>query len=111
VVSKERARPPKWIAEVKFYLEDNATHVVKLDLLSEISQVPITQLIRNFKLHCGLTPYAYLQNYRINRAKVLLAEGAAISDVALDLGFADQSHLHRLFKRLVACTPKRYQQT
>lgn len=104
---KER---PEWISEVKNYLEENINQVVKLDQLSKMTNQPITQLIRKFKHHCGLTPYAYLQNHKINRAKELLADGEAIADIAFDLGFADQSHLHRLFKRLVACTPKSYQQ-
>ena len=111
IAAKEELKPPEWIENVKHFLEENAAQVVKLKSLCDISQEPITQLIRRFKFHCGLTPYAYLQNYRINKAKEMLAKGATIADVALALGFADQSHLHRLFKRLVACTPKRYQQT
>lgn len=111
IAAKERGTPPEWIEHVKHFLEENVAQVVKLKSLCEISQQPMTQLIRRFKFHCGLTPYAYLQNHRINKAKEMLAKGAVIADVALELGFADQSHLHRLFKRLVACTPKRYQQT
>jgi len=111
VASKEQENPPEWIDKIIQLLEEKTTQVVKLESLCEISQEPITQLIRKFKFHCGLTPYAYFQNFRIHRAKGMLAKGANISDVAFELGFADQSHLHRLFKRLVACTPKHYQQT
>ncbi|WP_423803846.1 helix-turn-helix domain-containing protein [Paremcibacter congregatus] len=51
----------------------------------------------------------HLQNHRINQARKRLAAGEKISNVAYDLGFSDQSHLHRLFKRLVAATPGNYQ--
>ena len=102
---------PKWIAQVQTYLEEHFDQTVKLEELCHLSGVPVTQLIRKFKRHCGLTPYAYLQNYKINRARDLLAAGQEISDVAYQLGFADQSHLHRLFKRLVASTPKGYQRS
>lgn len=102
---------PTWIAQVQTYLEENFDQAVRLEELCHLSGVPVTQLIRKFKSHCGLTPYAYLQNYKINRARDLLAAGEEISDVAYHLGFADQSHLHRLFKRLVASTPKGYQRS
>jgi len=105
------AKIPDWIFTLQNYLVNHANRPVKLEELCRISQTSKTQLIRRFKQYCGLTPYAYLQNYRINQARKLLVEGETISDVAYQLGFADQSHLHRLFKRFVACTPKDYQRS
>ena len=45
---------------------------------------------------------------RINEAKVLLKKGHNIVSVATELGFNDQSHFHRNFKKLVAATPAQY---
>ena len=53
----------------------------------------------------GLPPHAYLLQTRILRAKALLAHGRAITDAAYELGFVDQSHFHRHFKRIVGLTP------
>lgn len=57
----------------------------------------------------GQTPHAYQIDQRINRAKQLLKRGEPIADVALQLGFADQSHFQRQFKQRLATTPRHYQ--
>ncbi len=67
------------------------------------------QLIRSFKARFGQTPHAYQLDSRIKRAKQLLRSGQALSSVALELGFADQAHFQRHFKRRLAVTPKFYQ--
>lgn len=81
--------------------------------LSEISdEVKINQfkIIRLFKNKTHLTPHAYLMNAKINKAKDLIKKGVAISDVYFLLGFFDQSHFIRNFKKIVAVTPKQYQE-
>jgi AraC-like DNA-binding protein len=55
-----------------------------------------------------MTPHAYLINRRIQYSRAQLRRGRQIADVALDAGFADQAHLQRTFKRLVAATPGQY---
>ena len=67
------------------------------------------QLIRAFRDYYGQTPHAYLLDYRIKQAKHYLQQGRGLSQVALDLGFADQAHFQRHFKRRLAVTPKQYQ--
>jgi AraC-like DNA-binding protein len=47
---------------------------------------------------------------RIEEAKSLLSQGAAIGDVALRLGFCDAHHLARNFKRLEGLTPSAFRQ-
>ena len=54
---------------------------------------------------------SYFASYRISRAKTLLAQGYAISQVAHNTGYADQSHLIRHFKRITGVTPGQYQHT
>ena len=66
-------------------------------------------LIRSFKQQYGQAPHAYQLNQRINRAKQLLQQGNGLAETALELGFADQSHFQRHFKKRVAVTPKSYQ--
>jgi AraC-like DNA-binding protein len=56
----------------------------------------------------GLAPHAYFEQVRVNRARRLLRAGASIADVAMDLGFSDQSHLNRHFKKLTGITPGTY---
>ena len=56
----------------------------------------------------GLTPHAYLNHIRVLRARDLLRQGCPIAQAAVNVGFVDQSHLHRHFKRIVGVTPGQY---
>jgi AraC family transcriptional regulator len=63
-------------------------------------------LIRQFKLSTGLSPYQYLLKRRLERAKTLLLQGdLAIGQIALAVGFGDQSQLNKHFKREFGATP------
>lgn len=77
------------------------------DLASETG-VNRYQASRAFKRRFGLPPQAYQLRVRMGVAQRSLREGASPADVAADLGFVDQSHFTRHFKRLVGLTPSRY---
>jgi len=63
-----------------------------------------------FKHAVGVSPYHYVLQERIREAQRLLAVGGmSISELALNLGFSDQSHFSRAFRRMTGTTPKRYQ--
>jgi transcriptional regulator GlxA family with amidase domain len=55
-----------------------------------------------------LPPCTYLSQLRITRARRLLEQGMSVVSVAQATGFVDQSHLHRVFRRLVGVTPGVY---
>jgi AraC-like DNA-binding protein len=65
-------------------------------------------LVRQFRDVLGTTPHAYVVMLRVNRARELLAEGAAPAAVAIDVGFADQAHMTRWFLRTCGVTPAAY---
>jgi AraC family transcriptional regulator len=59
-----------------------------------------------FRVTTGLTPHQWLQQYRIDKAKAMLLESSTpIADIAIACGFADQSHLTRIFSRFVGSSP------
>jgi len=59
-----------------------------------------------FKNTFGTTPHRYLLQQRVEKAKTLLASGKqSIGDAALEVGFANQSHFTRMFRRLSGETP------
>ena len=66
------------------------------------------RLCRAFKAAFGIAPHGYLIQLRLVRARRLLAIGTAPAEVASDLGFADQSHLGRWFRRANGLTPGAY---
>jgi AraC-like DNA-binding protein len=66
-------------------------------------------LLRAFRAATGLPPHAYLNQLRVRRARLLLDDGVPAADVAAQVGFADQAHLTRHFKRVVGVPPAAYQ--
>lgn len=67
---------------------------------------------RAFKASTGLSPHRYVTLRRVERAKALLrATEISLVDVALDVGFASQSHLCDWFRRLVGVSPREYRRS
>ena len=96
------------LARAAEFIADNCTRSLKLEDICEAADLSASHLIRAFKQRYGMTPHAYLINRRIQYSRAQLRRGRVIADVALDAGFADQAHLQRIFKRLVAATPGQY---
>ena len=79
-----------------------------LDDLAALAGMSRYQLIRSMKRATGLSPVAWRHNDRVNTARALLRQGRPVAEVAHALGFADQSHFHRVFRAYVATTPGTY---
>jgi AraC family transcriptional regulator len=97
---------------LKYVVEYMREHLVEdLDLaqlaqLIKLSQSHFTSL---FRKSTGQSPYQYLLRLRVERAKELLAIGdLSIADVAISVGFYDQSHLTKQMKRLLGFTPRQF---
>lgn len=63
------------------------------------------QLLRHFGKAHGLSPHAWLQQQRVRSARSLIRRGAPLVQVAAACGFADQSHVTRVFARHFGFTP------
>lgn len=68
------------------------------------------QLLRQFAQAYGLTPFAWLQQQRLAHARAAIARGHTLAQAAAEAGFADQSHLTRLFRRHFGMTPGQWAQ-
>ena len=98
------------VDKAREYLEAHYAENVSLETLAGLSGISPFHLVRLFRAQTGLPPHTYLTHVRILRAKALLALGLPIADVALAVGFSDQSHLTRRFKRVVGIPPGHYAQ-
>lgn len=96
------------LARAAEFIRDNHARSLKLDEICSAASLSPSYLIRAFKHQYGLTPHAYLINCRVEFSRSQLRRGRPIADVAVAAGFADQAHLQRSFKRLVAATPGQY---
>ena len=96
------------VQRAREYLHANYASNVSLAALARHSYLSPFHLVRTFRKAMGMPPHEYLTNLRIERAKQFLASGVPLSQVALQTGFIDQSHLHRRFKHLVGLTPGQF---
>jgi AraC-like DNA-binding protein len=101
---------PDRIATAKVYIDENYAEGFGLHDLAELSGLSVFHFTRSFKKAVGLSPLAYRNQRRVSEARVRLLDGQPIAQVALDMGYADQSHLTRQFQRIVGASPRRYAQ-
>ncbi|MBE9178995.1 AraC family transcriptional regulator [Oculatella sp. LEGE 06141] len=102
---------PCAVQQIRAYLEAHYAENVSLDQLAAIANLSPFYLLRSFRRQVGLPPHCYLNQIRLTQAKRLLALEYPISQVAHLVGFADQSHLTRQFKRMWGVTPGQYQKS
>lgn len=100
--------PPVRLARALDLLATEWHRDLTLKELCQAAECSATSLIAAFRRHHGLTPHAALIDLRVRHARQQLRLGTSIADVAQDCGFADQAHLQRTFKRLLATTPGHY---
>ena len=95
------------LQQVINYIDAYLEHDLSLSQLAEVVQMSSHYFCQLFKQSTGLSPHQYVIRCRIERAKnLLLKQQQTIAEVARSVGFTDQSHFHRHFKRFVGVTPK-----
>lgn len=96
---------PKAIFVAKGVIDDRPTAPLTLSDLTRASGLSQFQLVRGFVRATGLTPHAYLMQRRLEMARQLIARRASLAEAALVSGFADQSHMTRIFVRNYGISP------
>lgn len=108
--SEPLSQPDKALAQrARDWLLAYAGENPGLQAMAQALNIDRFRLSREFQAAFGLPPHAWLVQLRLCRARRLLAAGQLPVDVAAQLGFADQSHLGRWFKRACHISPARYQ--
>lgn len=109
--------PQRQLSQVLDYIHDHLEQDIRLADLAALLDMSQFHFSRLFKRSSGATPYQYLLQQRIERAKQLLKEGDAsgirerdrsIMEIALMCGFNSHSHLSKQFRQLTGMTPKAY---
>ena len=99
------------INRLKEYINDNIGDKLLLKDLSRICAISPFHLLRIFTCHTGITLHKYVTITRIERSKQMLRKKQDISDISHLLGFADQCHFTRYFKKMVGTTPGEFQRS
>ncbi len=99
---------PLAVSRAKELLVSRLTTAPSLEELATAVNLSPFHFARVFRRATGLPPHAWLQQRRLEQARALLRDGCAPLSVALQLGFADQSHLTRQFKQVYGVGPGEY---
>jgi AraC family transcriptional regulator len=113
IVAEQSALPPRAVLLASEFIHDNYSRDISLADIAQAAHLSPFHLARLFKKSTGMTPHQYLIEVRVNSARSLLAAGAgsrSLADVAAAVGFSDQSHLTRHFKRVLGLTPRQLKQ-
>ena len=84
---------------------------LSIEQMSEKVNISSYHMIRKFTSENGLTPHKFQMQCRIRKAQQLLRQGYKVVDVAHMVGFCDQSHLDRVFKKQVGISPEQFIQS
>ncbi len=105
----EERRPPPWLAPVVATLHARFSERLELRALARDAGVHPSHLARAFHAFKGRPIGDYVTGLRVQEAARRIASGRdALSDIAADVGFADQSHMTRVFKDLTGLPPAAY---
>ena len=105
----KRCRPTRAALDrIREFLHENYSHQIKLEDLAGISGLSRFHVVRAFASEFGLPPHTYQIHVRVAKARKLLAVGRGVADLAAEIGFSDQSHFTRHFKRITHVTPGHY---
>ena len=96
------------LARVRERIDDGPAHPHALAELATLAGLSRYQTLRAFARLTGLTPHAYVIQRRLEVARGLIRHGSTLADAAAEAGFADQSHMHRIFIARHGFTPGTY---
>lgn len=99
---------PAVVSRARDRIDDDPAAPLTLAELAELCGLSHFRFLRAFTKATGLTPHAYLMQRRIHEARRLIAAGTSLAEAAFASGFADQSHMTRLFVRNFGVSPGAY---
>ena len=105
----EGGLPQRQLMQVLDYIDAHLDQEIKLAHLAELLGMSQFHFSHLFKQSMGISPYQYLLQQRVERAKQLLKRtNQPIVEIALDCGFNSHSHLSKQFRQLTGVTPKAF---
>lgn len=96
---------PRRVRRAIEYLHNNYVESISLDQLCAVAGLSRFHLCRTFKKATGLSPHSYAMTLRLEKTKqLLISSSKPIAEIALEMGFFDQSHFSNFFKKYTGMT-------
>ena len=99
---------PRDLDVIKREIIGNPELELSIDQMSQKVNISPYHMIRKFSDENGLTPHKFQMQCRVRKARQLLQAGYKVVDVAMMVGFCDQSHLDRVFKKQMGISPEQF---
>jgi AraC family transcriptional regulator len=109
---QQKSMLPKWRRRRAIdYIRSNLGSKLRVDDVAEAAALSASYFARSFKATMGMSYSKYVCQARVDMAMhLLLTTDTSIVEIALTCGLADQSHLTRVFRKLVGLPPKAWRQ-
>ena len=89
------------------YIYEHLSELRSIEELAQVLQISSLHLRRQFQIAAGLPLWQHVIRMRVERARDLIQHSRlSLRDIASEVGFADQSHLNRHFKRIYGVSPR-----
>jgi AraC family transcriptional regulator len=106
VPSVESGLAPWQLRIAKAYIEEHFRQDISLTELASLTKLSQSRFARGFRVSTGVPPYTWALRRRVEAAEdLLVSTKMPLSRIALQVGFADQSHLTKVFRRTLGTTP------
>lgn len=92
------------------YIHNHYGEKIDIKQLAEDNFLSSYHFIRLFKKYCGIPPYNYLMDYRLNRAQYLFIQHKSIKEVAQECGFTSTNSFSRAFQKKFGISPSQYRE-
>jgi AraC-like DNA-binding protein len=97
---------PWQMRRVATYIDANLADSIRCDDMARVTRLSVSHFMRAFRESFGAPAHAFLMRRRMERAQgLMLTTDTTLGQIALECGLADQSHLTRLFRKLVGESP------
>ena len=100
---------PRRVAQ---YISEHYASAISREEMAQIMQVSEDYLTRTFRKETGMTPWQFLNRFRVLQAqKLLLASSHSVTEIAAMAGFNDPAYFVRIFHRETGKTPQQYRKS
>lgn len=101
--------PPRTLGRLMEHVDANLDAPLTMTELARLAGLSISHFARCFRKSTGMPPHRYVKQRRVARAReMLVATNLPVAEIALALGFSDQSHFTRRFREVTGLPPAAY---